>query len=47
MSRASVRRLFWEIGEAEPRGFKPWSNQTDDLKIDTCQFQAWRLALLG
>ena len=27
-------------------GFKPWLNQTNDFKIYTCHFLAWRLALL-
>ena len=30
-----------------PHSFKPWSNQSNDFRIDTCRPLAWRLALLG
>ena len=50
----SIRLPCWKIGESEPYrfesgpcGFKPWSGQINDFKIDTCRFLTWRLALLG
>ena len=42
MSRAPVFVLF---GRSEIR--TSWSNQTNDLKIDTCCYLAWCSALLG
>ena len=53
MSRAPASQC-WEIGESKPHEFEsqpsrfePWLSQTNDLKIDTCRFLAWRSALLG
>ena len=46
MSNSSISR-FGKSGNPKPRGFKPWSSQTNDFKIDTCHFPASRLALLG
>ena len=38
---------FWGIWGFGPRGFEPWSSQTNDSKIYTCHFQARYSALLG
>ena len=50
----NIHLPFSEIGESEPRGFKPesrgfkpWLNQTNDFKIDKYHFLAWRSTLLG
>ena len=41
------RALKWEIGESEPHGFKLWSSQTNDFKIDNYHFLAKHSTLLG
>ena len=33
--------------ESRPCGFEPWLSQTNDFKMETCRFLAWRLVLLG
>ena len=40
---------FWEIGESEDHRFESgaWLSQTNDFKIDTCRFLAWRSTLLA
>ena len=38
---------FWEVGRFGTRGYKLWSSQTNDLKIDTCHFLARHSTLLG
>ena len=47
MGWQNEKSLLWEIRESEPRRFELWSSQTNDLKIDTCCYLAWCLALLG
>ena len=37
----------WQVMGSEPHGFKPWSSQTNDIKLDTCCFLARCSALLG
>ena len=38
---------FLEIGESKTDGFEPWSNETNEFKIDTYCFPARYSALLG
>ena len=38
---------FWEIEESEHCGFKLWSGQTTDFKIDTYHFLTRHPELIG
>ena len=31
---------LWEIGESEPRGFEPWSSQTDTYHKQCTRYKA-------